>query len=70
MYKITATDHSQSILCIFGIDISESFFYIPCVLITLFLFIVAHKVQCFCCLVFHIVIVVIFLFVIHLANKM
>ena len=30
---------------------------------------IAHKVQCLCCLVFHIIVLVMFLFVIHVVCK-
>ena len=43
--------------------IDKNQFYIPFVLIAFLLFMIAHKVKCLCCLVFHIVILVIFLYI-------
>ena len=52
-----------------GLKDKNQFLY-PFVLRTLLLFMIAQKVQCVCCLVFHTIILITFLFVIHVACKM
>ena len=59
IYIYNTTQHSQTIWNIFGIDRQESILYSFCFSSLLAFY---DKIKCFCCLVFHFVIWVIFLY--------